>query len=483
VLPEYRPFPGAVEVGVVRFGQSLCADVDGALRQAQGKMPIFEPPRPYIVGVRSTFRGSAQETRADAMSNDEISSQINELMNAPTACAAAGDELGLPGREGMVAAPIGSSAPPGPARPIIFRDRPADAIASQFVPRDNFARDIAQYRYENRKTLFAHLPRKGWPRLVRVYPRSPKGLFFRSSSGQLLKINPFRAPGPTKVRPLVRASMLRSEVPRLYSAMAFAMWQYGRVMNAHVTILWKLLGVTDHNKAVRILSKYNHEAAKWLNVGDGDDVVRSRFSRRSFGTSAPHVFVYVHEKAQEKGFHTHELMCVPLGRAQEFAEWSRDCLVRLSKCARADEAAVYFSPASQKRRKFRPYGGGRESFAVGRQWRWFRYITKSLHPDHMERVPDGSGLRSAREIFQIMKPFMGTGPVMCRKLAGCSENIGPAAQRRSGFVSKFKSGDWTNLYDGSELDEYREALAEAEKWSREMAEQAAMKALFDRITI
>ena len=67
--------------------------------------------------------------------------------------------------------------------------------------------------------------------------------------------------------------MLRLEVPRLYSAMAFAMWQYGRVMNAHVTILWKLLGVTDPNKAAEILSKYNHEAAKWLSIGDEVHVI------------------------------------------------------------------------------------------------------------------------------------------------------------------------------------------------------------------
>lgn len=417
------------------------------------------------------------------MSNDEISSHFNELTDEPAAFADAGEERCPPGPEGMAETPVRSSVPIGPVRLIIFKDRPVDAIADQITPRDTFARDIAQHLYENRKTLFAHLPRKDWPRLVRVYPRSPQRLYFRSPSGQRLKINPFRAAGPTKVRVSVRSSMLRSEVPRLYSAMAFAMWQYGRVMNAHVTILWKLLGVTDHNKVVKILSKYNHEAAKWLGVGDGDNVVRSRFSRRSFGTSVPHTFVYVHEQAQEKGFHTHELMCVPLSRAQEFAGWSRDCLARLSKCARADEAAVYFSPASQKRRKFRPYGGARESFAVDRQWRWFRYLTKSLDPAHRERSPIDGAWHVARDIFQMTKPFMATGPVSCRKLAGCSENIGPRAQRRAGFVSKFDSGDWANLYNGSELDEFREALAEAAMLAREMAQQAEMKALLDRITI
>lgn len=406
------------------------------------------------------------------MLNDEVSSQINELMEGPTAFAGAGEQGCFPGREGAPGTAGKSSVPTGPISLIVFRNRSPDADR-RVVPRDTFARDIAQYRFENQKTLFAHLPRKDWPRLVRV----------RLSSQRLLKNNPFRSAEPAKVRTSVRASMLRSEVPRLYSAMAFAMWQYGRVMNAHLTILWKLLGVTDHNKAVQILSKYNHEAAKWLSVGDGDNVARSRFSRRSFGASAPHAFVYVHEQAQEKGFHTHELMYVPLGRAQEFAKWSQDCLARLSGCARADEAAVFFSPASQKRRKFRPYAGARESFAVDRQWRWFRYLTKSLDPEHRERSPMDGAWHVARDIFQMTKPFMATGPVSCRKLAGCSENIGPSAQRLARFVSKFDGGDWGGLYGGSELEDYRADMAALAEAERAQAAQAELRAMMANVVI
>ena len=80
---------------------------------------------------------------------------------------------------------------------------------------------------------------------------APVGQYYPSSARRLLKNNPFWPAEPTTPR----ASMLRSEVPRLYSAMAFAMWQYGKVMNGHLTICWKLLGVTDPNKAVQILSE------------------------------------------------------------------------------------------------------------------------------------------------------------------------------------------------------------------------------------
>ncbi|QQO18607.1 hypothetical protein JJB98_01085 [Bradyrhizobium diazoefficiens] len=417
------------------------------------------------------------------MLNDEISSQINELMGGPAAVSDGGRERCLAGPDGVSEPATGPSVPTGAVRLVIFKDLPADVTVSKVAPRDSFARDIAQYRYENQKTLFAHLPRKDWPRLVRVRPKSPQRLYFRSPSGQRLKMNPFRAAGPTKVRALGRESMLRSEASRLYSAMAFAMWQYGRVMNAHMTILWKLLGVTDHDKAVGILSKYNHEAAKWLSVGEGDNTVRSRFSKRSSGASVPHAFVYVHEQAQEKGFHTHELMYVPLGRAQEFAEWSRDCLARLSGCASADEAAVFFSPASQKRKKFRPYSGARESFAVDRQWRWFRYLTKSLDPAYRERSPVDGGWHVARDIFQMTKPFMATGPVSCRKLAGCSENIGPGAQRVAGFVSKFERGDWAGLYNGSELEDYRADMAALAEAERAQAAQAELQAMLSNIVI
>lgn len=355
------------------------------------------------------------------------------------------------------------------------------AVTLESAPPDDLVRGIAAHRYLNRTTLFAHLPREDWPKLERLPPPSRRR-YFKSPSGQRLRINPFQ-PDEPKASLKPRASALRSEVSCLYSALAFTMWQYGRVMNAHVTICWKLLGVTDHNEAARLLSLYNHEAAKWLKVGDGDGVVRSRRSRRASGTSVHHVFVYVHEHAVEKGFHSHQLMCLPVSRAQAFAKWSKQCLARVARCANPDEAAVFFSPASPKLKIFKPYEGAREEFAVDRQWRWFRYLTKSLDPEHREGSPIDGAWHAARDVFQIMKPFMATGPVTCRKLAGCSENIGSGARRREGFVSKFERGQWANLYDGSELDEYRaymSALAEAQRSS---AEEAAVRAMLEDVVI
>jgi hypothetical protein len=177
------------------------------------------------------------------------------------------------------------------------------------------------------------------------------------------------------------------------------------------------------------------------------------------------------------------LLNLPVSRAQEFAEWSKECLARLSECARPDEAAVFFSPASKKRRQFRPYVGSRESFAVDRQWRWFRYLTKSLDPDHQERSLVDGTWHLARELFQITKPFMATGPVTCSKLAGYSENIGPCAQHGVKFVSKFATGDWAGLYSGSELDDYRANLAVWAEKERAHAAQAQVRAMLENLVI
>ena len=335
-----------------------------------------------------------------------------------------------------------------------------------WVPTDPLHRAIAQHLFEHQGTKFAHLPASLRPRLDRASDER----WVPSAQS-----NPFQRPE--------RPSALTSEVVSLYNAMAFAMWQYGSVMNTHLIICWKLLGVTNHAKAVERLSLYNKQAAKWLGVGIGDGAIRSRVSRRVSDRAVPHLYVYVHENAQEKGFHSHELMNVPPGRAQEFVTWSRAYLGQLCGRSDVDERAVFFSPASKVLKQFKPYEGKRESFAVERQWDWFKYITKSLHPDHMERSAVGAGWRQGRDIFGIDRPFMNTPPVRCRKLAGWSEKLGEAAQKRSGFVSKFKSGNWSSLYDGSELDEFRAYMVQVEEEIRDEAGRAEMQAMLQHIRI
>jgi hypothetical protein len=425
-------------------------------RETHGKTPIFEPVRAYIVGARIALCRSARQLEADALSDSNNSNEYNNLRAE-----------GLSG-EDAVSRPV-STLPPG----LLFKPVRIFKIEGLFTPLDPIAREIAQHLFENRDVMYAHLPAADRPRFERAYwPSSTKP-----------GANPF-LPMPQPVpQTSARASALTTEVPRLYAALAFAMWQYGSLMNAHLTICWKLLGVTNHTEAAGFLSRYNKQAAKWLGVGLGDKVARSRVSRRVAGSVRPHLYVYVHENAHEKGFHSHELMNVPPDRAQEFMVWSRTYLGHLCKRADVDERAVFFSPASKVLKQFKPYEGNRESFAVERQWNWFKYITKSLHPDHIERSADGAGWRHGRDIFGIDRPFMNTPPVHCRRLAGWSEKLGEMAQRDSGFTSKFTSGDWSNMYDGSELDDFRAYCAEVAEEMREEVARAELQAMLQHIRI
>ena len=78
---------------------------------------------------------------------------------------------------------------------------------------------------------------------------------------------------------------------------------------------------------------------------------------------------------------------------------------------------------------------------------------------------------------------MATGPVTCRKLAGCWGAFGPAAQHRAGFVSKFEAGNWAGLYDGSELADYRAYMGELAEAERAQAAEAAVRAMLEHMVI
>jgi hypothetical protein len=325
-------------------------------------------------------------------------------------------------------------------------DNFANRLARLGPPKDNFAELVERYVREH-----GH---EHWPHLPDQFPPPKRKPRVRRISNPWWQV---------KTRP----SSLRREVVGLYNAMAFAMWQHGLVMNAHMTIAWAELGIRDHRRAADLLPLFNHEASKWLSVG-ASSRPRKRASARSWEEGSKHIWIYVHEHGRDQGFHTHELMHIPRTKATAFAEWARRCIGRLAGGGSATETAVYITPVT-KRRGFQPYDGGNKLAAVSRHWAWFRYLTKTLHPDHRERVPGSFIEASARNIFHPDEPFVETEPVSCEKIAGCSENIGKAAQRKAGFKSRFDAGDWQALYEGFELDEYRQRLRE-EAHAREMAE-------------
>jgi hypothetical protein len=59
--------------------------------------------------------------------------------------------------------------------------------------------------------------------------------------------------------PKLRWSDLKcQEVVRLYDSLSFALWQYGpsAIMSAHIIILWRTLGITNHVEARHLLAQY-----------------------------------------------------------------------------------------------------------------------------------------------------------------------------------------------------------------------------------
>lgn len=305
------------------------------------------------------------------------------------------------------------------------------------VKKDALVENLERFVYENSTELWPHIPDLRFP---------------WAPAAHVIQDNPFSSAASRKPR----SSSLGREVPRLYGAASYLLWQHGVAFNAHLTIMWRGLSIHDGARAAAIFARYNHEAAKWLRVGELS-APRRRTTKRAMDGGSPHYFIYVHEHGRDEGLHTHMLCVIPRDKAKAFEEWSMGCLARLSGRRRPQPDAIWFSPQT-KSRGFEPYQSRNEAGSVARSWDWFRYITKSLRPTVGYQDNDGRVV-SAREIF---KPYAysETAAVYLTKLAGCSENISEGAQRAAGFVSKFASGEWDRLYDGSELQERRRHLKE-----------------------
>jgi hypothetical protein len=307
-------------------------------------------------------------------------------------------------------------------------------------------RNIAIHLYEDQARIWSHIPNfRGIAR--------PRG--YRSTRPPPAWVNPFTR----KYRPAI----LTDEPAKLYNAIAFAQWSYGLVLNSHLTITWSLLGVQDHRHAVDILSKFNQEAGKWLAV-DNAGRRRKRTNTQTWGGRSLYVYAYVHECTNERGFHTHELFHAPDGKAKAFAEWTPHRLAELAGLGGPVPDAVFFTPGT-KRDGFSPHMARFKKNEVERCWAYFRYLIKNLDPDVVKEVGGRSEVQ--RAIFKAETNYVEPPPVYCKKLFGCSENIGIGEQRAAAFLSKFDTGNWDRLYDESEMAEFRR-FAEQQRQEREM---------------
>lgn len=260
---------------------------------------------------------------------------------------------------------------------------------------------------------------------------------------------------PTKRMPArpKRFPVLTREVFDIYNALAFAMRRHGVVMNSHLTFAWEELGIESADHATEVLTRFNHEASKWLGVGLKPDTKRKSRSMRAWMEPTKHMYVYVHENSRDRGFHTHQLAFIPPAKAAEFETWARSCLARMA----------YRPYISKEMLCIRYRRHGDEASRVRRMWYWFRYITKTLDPNWFIQRADGRWL-SPRQIFRP-RPFYSGDMVDCAQLAGGSHNIWTGAQTKAGFQARLYREGWQWIYNGAELDDYRQAITDAE-WER-----------------
>ncbi|MGJ5051645.1 hypothetical protein ACQR09_31580 [Bradyrhizobium oligotrophicum] len=304
-------------------------------------------------------------------------------------------------------------------------------------------RHIAIHLYENQAEIWSH---------IENFRGIPRPLNYKPAKKLSALANPFARK--------YRSAALTDEVGRLYNCLAFAMHQYGAVMNGHMTVAWELFGIRDHVKAAAALTEFNARTRKWLEV-EGSGRRRKGTKSETWGPAERYYYAYVHEHASTHGFHTHQLFHVSDGKARAFAERAVKCLAQLTGVTNAPAEAVVITP-NTVRDGFAPYLPRFKRNEEDRCWVWFRYLAKNLSPHEFKQV--GGQCLLQREIFRIRPVFIAPAPVTCTNLFGCSENIAVGAQTKAGFVSKFELGDWKNLYSSSELEDFRQRRR---AWERE----------------
>jgi hypothetical protein len=234
-----------------------------------------------------------------------------------------------------------------------------------------------------------------------------------------------------------RQKGLEKEAFKLYDAISFAMYKYGRAMNAHVTLTWRMMGVGTHSRAAYLLSAFNKEASRWLAVGTRDKP-RLR-TKRAWPGSAPYMYVNVHENGRDQGFQTHQLCYIPPDKGDLLNEWALTWFAPLLKKSGVGAQAICVRVDKSRN----------ERDAVALCWDRYRYVTKTLFPHYKFYVWNERWL-NARSIIKPY-PFIETEPVHCPQIASGARDIWSNAQREAEFCSRLGTGDYDRLCDGWEL--------------------------------
>jgi hypothetical protein len=250
------------------------------------------------------------------------------------------------------------------------------------------------------------------------------------------------------------------DATKLFDAVSFHMSQFGSLLNCHVTITWRTLGVPvgDHEHAAALLGEYLNRCQKWAAVGwIGRTLTKSprqRYRART-GEGFRFSYIYVHEYGTEHGFHSHVLCHVPQYVVPAFRAWTQVILPRLARHPGTKKSVVVI-PARERS----------ESSTIERQWKWFAYLLKQLNP--RVRCGDrnsGQPFVPLREILKVW-PYRRGLDVSCAKLTGTSHDLSLKAQKAAGFRSWLRWSRRDGLYLGDELTAGRDRREEEERQRR-----------------
>lgn len=230
---------------------------------------------------------------------------------------------------------------------------------------------------------------------------------------------------------------------KLYSAVSFAN-RMGVALNAHLSIRWDLLGITDHVEAAAL---FQDSFLRYLNQWHRDSC-KAAVKKGEFEEVPQLCWVYVHEcPPPYYSFHTHFLIGLPFGWKKKFETWVRERLEAISKVASTPKNAI--KVVSPRKR------------TILRQWIWFQYLSKGLDPKATVTVQSTgeTQLLSGFNRFHYISP----GPIRCERQMGMSQSVGTTKRKEMAFKSEMDLGrfDKRTLYTSDLFDEWHAKQAEA----------------------
>lgn len=237
--------------------------------------------------------------------------------------------------------------------------------------------------------------------------------------------------GKRQIKDDSQTYLTKKQFIELYSGISFAN-AFGVALYARVTILWKMLGYTDHIKAAEALQNgFFDPLDRWYKYNNTP--------KNGVKHIHPLYWAYTHENSKKAGFHTHIIIGIPMELRKKFRVWARERVAELSKIKPVNKECIKVTcPPSDP---------------VGRQWRSFQYMCKGIDQKATVEIP---GYPEPVPMFQLIEPnYESPGHIACKNRMGMSTRMRISARRKNiGFISWMEKGVFdrrivytSNLYD------------------------------------